>query len=326
RLFHVQPCRRQFLRQRRSVAHHHFDVPEPRRQRPHFFGKPHRALIDIRHMRREAFNLRQIVRRQKHCRLRARRQNGFDHLIPHQHVEIAERLIEKQKARMIRKRRGDRSLHSLPARKRFQRSIERQLIRAHEFRCIRVIPGRVKFSAVGEKPRDRHPLRQLPRFRHIPDARQFPWTELPRIHSQHRCRTGRCAQHIQAHFHRSRLARPVRPHQREHRSFRHFDSQRFKRLHTAELLRQPVGSQHHVHFATSFDCSRRHCSAIDSCSSSRLTPSRIASTVSCSISPRSRRVRSARGVEGGCATTVPIPGRTSSKPSCCSCAITRCAV
>ena len=74
------------------------------------------------------------------------------------------------------------------------------------------------------------------------------------------------------------------------------------------------------------DPAARQCAARASVTSRRPMPSLLASTTSCSTSFSSRRERSAAVEPGGSATTVPVPGITSSSPSFSSCVTTLCAV
>src|SRR5262245_45206471 len=190
------------------------------------------------------------------------------------------------------------------------------------------VPGGIEAAQVVEVARHGEPVGQLLALRDVADVLEVPGPELHGRCAEHRDVTAIGSQDVHQQADRRGLAGAVGPDQREHRAFGNLQAQVFDCVEAAEVLGEVVGlDDHHYSFPTAFTGrSSRQVSSTACFTSPRPAPTRMASTTSFSTSSSSRRLRSPGRAFGGCATTVPTPGCTSSQRSWTRCWTTLCAV
>jgi hypothetical protein len=86
-------------------------LAKPVAQRRHLFAEQQAALLQIAHVAGEALDLRQVVRREKECRLADAVEQALDQLVAHQRIEPRKRLVEHQQRGAEAKRSRESRLH-----------------------------------------------------------------------------------------------------------------------------------------------------------------------------------------------------------------------
>src|SRR5215469_9776202 len=175
------------------------------------------------------------------------------------------------------------------------------------------VPFGVKRPQVGEVLGDCEPLGHILVFRDIAYPAQLANGDLARINPQHVCAAARRLQDVYKQLDRRGFTRAIRADQCIGIALPHCEAQAAKSLMASEFFPKSICMDHLR--ATSVLSNLAHCASMASIRSSTSSPTRFASTTSCSTSCSRRRFRSPARAGGRSATTVPTPGRTSNHRS-----------
>src|ERR1022692_306373 len=337
RRFRPQPRRGPVGGQRRRGIEGDFDFAKTVRERAQLLRELDAPVFQIRDVASEGLDVRQIVGRDEDRGVLAAFQQTFDELVARQRIEAREGLIQDDDFGPVSERRRQRRLHAHAAGEVFQLAVAGQVEAAHEIGGQLVVPGRIEGPQVAHEVVDRHPVGHLLVFRNVADAREVAAGEAARVDAQNLGTPRRGAQDIHQDLDGGGLPGSVGADEGEDGLPGHGQVDALQHGGAAELPGESGNADRIAHFlrapfVVSFGPGSPAGSSLLQCAvralmtSSTLSPSLRASTTSRSSSWSSSRVRSAAVERVGCATTVPVPGRTSSKPSPTRCVIALCAV
>src|SRR5438094_9839763 len=252
-------------------------------------------------------------------------QQPFNQLIPDQWIEPSEGLVQDNELGMKSERAGQRQFHLHAARERFDFPVKREFKLFDQGLLQLTIPGGIELAEILEKRTYLHPFGDVLVFGNVADLPVRQSANLFAIHSQNCGLSAGCTDQIHQNFDTRCFPGAVRPYQGIDCALLHLKIYVVERAHTPVPLSQIMSLDCRRHrarlpssrpaSAASLPFKRFQCLRIASCMSSSSIPSRLPSTTSSSNCSSSNLVLSARLAWGLLATTVPDPGRISSRPA-----------